>query len=93
MKIYIARDRATFEDEAQENATRRHPEIEIQYAKLHLFYEKPELDWRSGKWNCAREAAEIKSYMFPEIRCEECMEFTGPDGIREHEHYAGAILK
>lgn len=75
MKIYIARDRAIFEDEAQENAVRRHPETEVHYGKLRLFYEKPELNRKTGVWECAREAAEMKRYMFPEIHCEECMEF------------------
>lgn len=93
MKIYIARDRAVFDDEAAENWARRHPETEIQYGKIHLFYEKPELDHKTGKWECARKAAEIKTYMFPEIRCEECAEFTGPDNVLEHEHYSGACHK
>lgn len=91
MKIYIARDRAIFEDEAQENAVRRHPENEVHYGKLRLFYEKPKLNRETGVWECAREAAEVKRYMFPDVHCEECMEFNGPDIISENEHYQGAM--
>ena len=34
MKIYIARDRAVFEDEVQENVVRRHPENEFLFGRL-----------------------------------------------------------
>ena len=33
----------------------RHPEREIDYAKLHIFYDKPEWDNRKGIWYYARE--------------------------------------
>ena len=93
MKIYIARNRAVFSDEAEERHAKRHPETENQYGKLQLFYEKPELNHRTGMWECARAACEIKTYMFPNVRCEECAEFSGPDEVLEHEHYPGAIHK
>ena len=93
MKIYIARDAATFEDEYQERFVGRHPEKETEYGRLRLFYEKPELNNRTGIWEGARTAGELKRYMFPEIRCKECMEFTGPANIPEHLHYPGALHK
>lgn len=89
MNIYIARDRAVFEDEAQENHVSRHPEHEIQYGRLRLFYERPTFNQKTGIWEQARGAAEIKSYMFPQIRCEECAEFEGPGDIPEYPHYPG----
>lgn len=93
MKIYIARDAATFEDEDQERFVGRHPEKETEFGRLRLFYEKPELNNRTGKWEGARTACEIKTYMFPEIHCKECMEFIGPANIPEHFHYPGALHK
>ena len=78
MKIYIARDRAVFDDEAQEHFIERHPEKETEYGRLRLFYEKPELNKKTGIWECAREAASIKKYMFPDIRCEGCAVFESP---------------
>ncbi len=92
-KLYIARDRAVFEDEAEEEWVGRHPEIEHKYGRLRLFYEKPELDGKTGIWKGARTASEVKNYMFPEIRCEECMELTGKKSIQEHMHYPGAVHK
>lgn len=79
MEIYIARDRAVFEDEQQENFVRRHPEKETEYGRIRLFYEKPTFNNKRGVWECAREAAPIKTYMFPNIKCEQCVEFTGPE--------------
>ena len=79
MKIYITRDRADYEDEQQENFVRKHPEKETKYGRIRLFYEKPELNRKTGVWECAREAAPIKNYMFPQIKCEECAEFVGPE--------------
>lgn len=93
MKIYIARDAATFEDEDQERFVGRHPEKEAEYDRLRLFYEKPELNNRTGVWEGARTACEMKGYMFPEIHCKECMEFIGPANIPEHLHYPGALHK
>ena len=93
MKIYIARDAATFEDEDQERFVGRHPEKETEYGRLRLFYEKPEINNRTGIWEGARTACEIKAYMFPEIHCKECMEFSGPANIPEHHHYPGALHK
>lgn len=87
MKIYIARDRAVFEDEQQERFIRRHPEKENQYGRLRLFYEKPTLNHQTGIWEQARGAAEIKNYMFPQIKCEECAEFEGPAETSNDTHY------
>lgn len=91
-KLYIARDRAVFEDEAEEKwVSEQHPEIEHTYGQLRLFYEKPELDGETGIWKGARTASEVKNYMFPELRCEECMELSGRKSIQEHMHYPGAV--
>ena len=91
VEVYIARDAATFEDEDQERFVERHPEKETEYGRLQLFYEKPEINNRTGVWEGARTAGELKRYMFPEIHCRECMEFTGPANIPEHLHYPGAL--
>lgn len=91
MKIYIARDRAVFEDERQEGYVGRHPEIEHHYGRLRLFYEQPTLNPSTGIWEQARVATEIKSYMFPQIKCEECAEFHGLDNIPETNHYPGSV--
>ena len=71
--IYIARDNAMVPDDMA-HYIERHPEDEIQYAKLHIFYDTP--IWNaSGYWGCAREMAEIPNYMFPEVKQGECLEF------------------
>lgn len=92
MKIYIARDRAVFEDEIQERHIRRHPENENQYGRLRLFYEKPTFNHQNGVWEQARGAAEIKNYMFPQIKCEECAEFEGPAETTNDIHYPGMYI-
>lgn len=92
MKIYIARDRAVFEDEQQERFIHRHPEKENQYGRLRLFYEKPTLNCQTGIWEQARGAAEIKNYMFPQIKCEECAEFEGPAETSNDTHYPGMFI-
>ena len=74
MKLWIARDRAIVPDD-MEHYIERHPEKEIDYAKLHIFYDKPEWDNRKGIWYCAREMCEVKNYMFPEIKMRQCVEF------------------
>lgn len=51
----------------------RHPEKKIEFAKLHVFYDKPK--WNGQYWQDARDACEIKNYMFPEIGIGECIEF------------------
>ena len=91
MKIYIARDRAVFEDEQQERFIHRHPEKENQYGRLRLFYEKPTFNGNTGKWEQARVATEIKNYMFPQIKCGECAVFEGLMEIPEEKHYPGAM--
>lgn len=92
MKIYIARDRAVFEDEQQERFIHRHPEKENQYGRLRLFYEKPKFNHQTGVWEQARGAAEIKNYMFPQIKCEECAEFEGPAETTNDIHYPGMFI-
>ena len=84
MKIFVARDRAIFEDEAQENFIERHPEKETEYGQLHLFYDKPEFNRERGVWECAREAAPMKNYMFPNIKCEKCVVFEGSFELPEY---------
>ena len=72
MKFWIARDRAIIPDD-MEQYIERHPEKEIDYAKLHIFYDEPE--WNNGIWHCAREMCEVQNYMFPQIGIGECVEF------------------
>lgn len=74
MKLWIARDRAIIPDD-MEHYVERHPEKEIDYAKLHIFYDKPKWDNSKGIWYCAREMCEVKNYMFPEIKMRQCIEF------------------
>ena len=72
MKIWIARDNAIVPED-MEHYIERHPEDEIRYAKLHIFYDKP--IWCGSHWVCAREMCEIQNYMFPEIKMGELVEF------------------
>lgn len=72
LKLWIARDKAVIPVDMQ-HYIERHPEGEIKYAKLHIFYDKP--IWRDGYWECSRELCEVKNYMFPEIKPGECIEF------------------
>lgn len=72
LKLWIARDKAVIPED-MEHYIERHPEDEIRYAKLHVFYDKP--IYKNGVWRCAREMNEVKNYMFPEIKSEECVEF------------------
>lgn len=70
--VYIARDNAIVPED-MEHFIERHPEREIDYAKLHIFYDVPL--WNGNAWVCSRDAAEIKNYMYPEIGCGQCVEF------------------
>ena len=72
MKLWIARDRAIIPDD-MEHFIERHPEKEIEFAKLHIFYDTPK--WNGKAWSCAREMCEVKNYMFPEIEMGKCVEF------------------
>ena len=56
-----------------ENIDTLSPEKEIEFAKLHIFYDTP--TWNGKAWYCAREMCEVQNYMFPEIKCGECFEF------------------
>ena len=82
MKLWIARDNAIIPDD-MEHFIERHPEKEIEYAKLHIFYDKPIWvgNYFGGSWQCAREMCEISNYMFPEIKMGQCVEFNS----KEHE--------
>lgn len=98
MKIWIARDLPTTDDEEfdLDHFLRRHPEKEFIYGKLHLFYDKPEFrdyGFGKGEWVCGRIASDIPSYMFPKIGCGECMEFSAPDNFPEYKRYKGVIMK
>ena len=76
--IYVARDNAVVPEDMV-HYIERHPEKEIEFAKLHIFYDTP--IWNSngmscqGHWECARQMAEVPNYMFPEIKQGECLEF------------------
>lgn len=72
MKIWIARDNSVIPDDL-EHFIERHPERELEYAKLHIFFDKPV--WKGEYWSCAREMCEVKNYMLPEIGMGECVEF------------------
>lgn len=72
MKLYIGRDNPIIPED-MEHYIERHPEDEIRYAKLHIFYDKP--IWKNGRWECSREMCEVKNYMFPEIKSGDCIEF------------------
>ena len=82
MKLWIARDNSIIPDD-MEHFIERHPEKEIEYAKLHIFYDKPiwKGNYFSGSWEYAREMCEIPNYMFPEIKMGQCVEFNS----KEHE--------
>lgn len=95
MKIWIARDEADYEDELI-HYIERHPEKEREFGALHLFYDMPTYERRpleKGKWIGGRTAAEIPSYLFPQIRCEECLEFNAEDEFEEYLHFPGVILQ
>jgi len=84
MKIWIARDNAYSDDKDfdLEHFLERHPESETEFGKLHLFYDKPifvESSWCHYAWEGGRVSADIPSYMFPNIKCGECLEFSAPD--------------
>lgn len=72
MKLWIGRDSSNIPED-MEHYIERHPEDEIRYAKLHIFYDKP--FWEENKWSGAREMCEVKNYMFPEIGIGELVEF------------------
>ena len=76
MELWIARDNAIIPDD-MEHCIERHPEKEIEYANLHIFYEKP--IWEYGSWQYAREMCEIPNYMFPEIKIGQCVEFNSKE--------------
>ena len=60
MELWIARDNAQIPED-MEHYIERHPEDEIKYAKLHMFYDKPIWNRRDGCWYCAREMCEVKN--------------------------------
>lgn len=76
MKLWIARDSSII-PENMEHFIERHPEKEIEYAKLHIFYDKPIWvgNYFGGSWQCAREMCEVPNYMFLEIGMKQCVEF------------------
>lgn len=74
MKLWIARDRAIIPDD-MEHFIERHPEDEIRFARLHIFYDTPQWDSNKGVWTCARKMCNVKNYMFPEIEIGQCVEF------------------
>ena len=72
MKLWAARDYLVILND-NEHYIERHPEKEIEFAKLHIFYDTP--TWNGKAWCCAREMCEVKNYMFPEIEMGQCVEF------------------
>ena len=49
MKLWIARDEAVVPED-MEHFIERHPEKEVEFAKLHIFYDKPYWSGCDGKW-------------------------------------------
>ena len=78
MKLWIARDNAQIPED-MEHYIERHPEDEIRYAKLHIFYDEPK--WNGKSWECAREMCEVKNYMFPEVEIGQCVEFQSVEAL------------
>ena len=72
MKLWIARDYSVIPDDMK-HFIERHHKKEIEFTKLHIFYDTPTLNGKT--WNCAREMCEVKNYMFPEIEMGQCVEF------------------
>ena len=72
MKFWIARDNPIIPED-MEHFVEEYPEKAIIYTKLHIFYDKP--IWNGESWECARKMCKIENYMFPEIKCGECIEF------------------
>lgn len=97
MNIWIARDGAHTDDEEfdLEHFLERHPEKEREFGALHLFYDKPTYNrpsFKHGRWEGGRVGTEIPSYMFPNIECGECLEFTAPDNFPEYLHWEGVVM-
>ena len=69
MKLWIARDNAIIPDD-MEHFIERHPEKEIEYAKLHIFYDKPiwEGNYFGGSWKYARECYYMFQYPIDQIK-------------------------
>lgn len=79
-KLWIARDEATFEDSNEREYYIEHKDENILNLKgeLNIFYDKPLLDCNENGehiWTHARKIASLPSYMFPEIKCEQCAVF------------------
>lgn len=78
-KLWIARDEAVFEDSNErEYILDYKQDCELLYGELNIFYDKPELgrdNNGNNVWINARKIATIPSYMFPEIKCEQCAAF------------------
>ena len=91
--VYIARDDSVIPEDL-EHAIERHPEREVEFAKLHIFYDTPQLeynpDWYNGKpryeWKNARIIAEVPSYMFPDIKPKQMCVLTGSINIDNFEN-------
>ena len=64
MKLWIGRDNPIIPED-MEHYIEGHPEDEIRYIKLHIFYDIP--IWKNGCWECSRKICEVENYMFPEM--------------------------
>lgn len=73
MELWIGRDNPIIPED-MEHYIERHPEDEIRYAKLHIFYDEPIWNRRDECWCGAREMCEVKNYMFPEVEMGQCVE-------------------
>lgn len=90
VKMWLARDEMynTMENEHNfERFLNRHPKKKYEFGELKLFYDKPTLTYDNKKnirvWSGGREIATLQSYMYPQVRCGECMEISG--GILHNE--------
>ena len=76
MKLWIARDNSVVPEDMK-HFIERHPEKEIEYADLNVFYDEP--IWDNGSWGCARRTGKSNNYMFPEIKPGQCVEFNSKE--------------
>lgn len=82
LTVYIARDERTYKKEDSDH-------LEL-YGKLHVFYDTPQWNYNSCKWELARQiGGEIPGYMFPDIKEHECRKFIS--FANDHQNQLSAL--
>lgn len=82
LTVYIARDERTYKDDDSDH-------LEL-YGKLHVFYDTPQWNYNSCKWELARQlGGEIPPYMFPDIKEHECRKFISFK--EDHENHLATL--